>query len=166
MRAETRRNKGIKGGAGKLAVVAALAIGIIGGGSAMGELSPSAGGTAAAAAPVIPTGCWRLVVTPDAAAILQGRSEFEEYVTFESTGITAQEMSRLGFSPSGGTASTNAAGQTTFTVVLTSNSHGTATWSGTFGTNTVSGTLKWVKDGKTYNYTYTGGPHTPEDVES
>ena len=46
------------------------------------------------------------------------------------------------------------------------NSHGTATWAGTFGTNTVSGTLVWAKDGKTYNYTFSGAPYTPVDVDN
>jgi hypothetical protein len=118
--------------------------------------------------PSIPTGCWQLTVTPDDAAIADGRLPFEEYVMIETTAITAQEMSRLGFSPSAGSAGKNAAGQTTFSVTLKSGTQGTATWTGTFLTSTmVTGTLQWVKDGMTYNYTYTGIPYTPPaNVES
>ena len=117
----------------------------------------------------IPTGCWQLLVTPDDAAVAEGRLPFEEYVMIESSSnITAQEMSRLGFSPSAGTASKNALGQTTFNVTLKSGTQGTATWTGTFLSSTmVTGTLVWVKDGMTYNYTYTGAIFTPPvDVES
>src|SRR5688572_17035496 len=92
------------------------------------------------AGPVVPTGCWKLVVTPDTAAVMAGRSEFHEYVNIETKEVTAQEMARLGFEPKAGTLGTNAAGQTTFTVTLISGSHGTATWSGTFaGASSVSG---------------------------
>ena len=116
----------------------------------------------------IPTGCWQLIVTPDDAAVAEGRLPFEEYVLIETSNITAQEMSRLGFSPSAGTAGKNALGQTTFNVTLKSGTQGTATWTGTFLTSTmVTGTLVWVKDGQTYNYTYTGAPFTPPaNVES
>jgi|SRR5215218_72046 len=116
----------------------------------------------------IPTGCWQLTVTPDDTAVSEGRLPFEEYVLIETGNITAQEMCRLGFSPSAGTAGKNAAGQTTFTVTLKSGTQGTATWTGTFVTSTmVTGTLQWVKDGMTYNYTYSGIPFTPPtDVES
>jgi hypothetical protein len=121
-----------------------------------------------AAVTAIPTGCWQLIVTPDDAAIAEGRNPFEEYVMIETGNITAQEMSRLGFSPSTGTASKNALGQTTFNVTLKSGTQGTATWTGTFLSSTmVTGTLVWVKDGQTYNYTYTGTIYTPPvDVES
>ena len=46
--------------------------------------------------------------------------------------------------------------------------HGIATWSGTFaGASSVSGTLKWDKDGQTYNYTFVGSTYTPPaEVES
>ena len=121
------------------------------------------------AVPAIPTGWWRLVVTPDEAAVNEGRYGFEEYVLVESTtDVTAQEMSRLGFTPGKATAGKNLAGQTTFTAQLKSNCHGTVTWSGTFVSSTmVTGTLVWVKDGMTYNYNWTGAPYTPPtDVES
>jgi hypothetical protein len=33
-------------------------------------------------------------------------------------------------------------------------------------TTTMTGTLKWTKDGKVYNYTFTGVPYTPVEAES
>ena len=147
----------------RLALLVALIIGTT-------PAAPALAAPADTTAPVvIPTGCWRLVVTPDEAAVNAGRYQFEEFVMIESTtDITAQEMSRLGFSPAKGSGAKNVAGQTTFTVVLKSNCHGTATWSGAFvSSSLVEGTLSWVKDGMTYNYTFTGTLFTPPaDVES
>jgi hypothetical protein len=154
----------MKKAAVQVALVAALVIGT----------APAAPALAAPGDPmapaVIPTGSWRLVVTPDDAAVSAGRDPFEEFVLIESTSdITAQEMCRLGFYPAKGKAGTNVAGQTTFTVTLKSTWQGSVTWSGTFESSTVvSGTLAWVRpDGVTYNYTFTGTTFTPPvDVES
>ena len=125
-------------------------------------------GTARATGPAITTRNWKLDVKPDAAAVLAGRSPFEEFVLIEDDQVTAFEMARLGFGPilptlSAGTVS----GSINFTVNLTSRNHGSCLWSGTLTATTMSGTLKWTKDGNTYNYTFTGVPYTPPaDVES
>ena len=154
----------MKMGAVQVALVAALVIGTA-------PVAPAVAAPPDPMAPVvIPTGCWRLVVTPDDAALAAGRDAFEEYVMIESTAdITAQEMSRLGFTPAKGTGAKNVGGQTTFTVVLQSNCHGRATWTGTFVSSTlVTGNLAWLRpDGVTYNYSYTGTTYTPAvDPES
>lgn len=112
--------------------------------------------------PTPPTGCWKLLVTPDAASKVGGRLEFEEYIYFEGLTFTGQEIARLGFSPSPITPGTNALGQTTFTVTLTSGTQGTITASGVYLTTTMSGTFSWLRpDGKTYVYNFTGTQFTP-----
>jgi hypothetical protein len=107
------------------------------------------------------------MVKPDAAGVTAGRNAFEEYVLIEDDAITAMEMSRLGFGPILPTLGTDASGAITFTVNLTSKNHGTCTWSGKMTSTTMTGTLVWNRDGKTYNYTFTGTPYTPDpNVES
>jgi hypothetical protein len=127
------------------------------------------GGTRSASAEFTTSlnGTWRLQVKPDAAAVTGGRDAFEEYVLIEDEAITAHEMSRLGFGPILPTLGVDATGAITFTVNLTSKNHGTCTWSGKMTTATMTGTLVWNKNGKTYNYTFTGTPYTPDpNVES
>src|SRR3954470_17856165 len=120
------------------ALLASLAVAL----ATPGRTLAAPGDTAVVTA--LPTGCWQLAVTPDDTAVSDGRLPFEEYVLIETGSITAQEMCRLGFSPSAGTAGKNAAGQITFTVTLKSGTQGTATWTGTFVTSTmVTGTLQW-----------------------
>jgi hypothetical protein len=125
-------------------------------------------GVARAAGPTITTRNWKLDVKPDAAAVIAGRSPFEEYVLIEDDQVTAFEMARLGFGPILPTLSAGSvAGSINFTVNLTSRNHGSCVWSGTMTATTMNGTLKWTKDGTTYNYTFTGVPYTPPtDVES
>jgi hypothetical protein len=117
--------------------------------------------------PSMPTGCWKLVVAPDTSSKVGGRLEFEELVYFEGYTFTGQEIARLGFTPGTITGGTNAAGQTTFSVTLTSGTQGTITASGIYLTTSMSGTFSWVRDGKTYLYNFTGAPFTPAvDPES
>ena len=112
------------------------------------------------------TAYWKLAVKPDAAAATAGRDPFTEYVMIDDD-VTAQEMSRLGFGPINPILGTDATGATTFTVTLTSTNHGTVKWTGKMTATTMSGTLVWTREGKVYNYTFTGVPHTPEtNVES
>jgi hypothetical protein len=111
--------------------------------------------------PTPPTGCWKLTVTPDATSKVGGRLEFDEYIYFEGLTFTGQEIARLGFSPSPITPGTNALGQTTFTVTLSSGTQGNITASGVYLTTSMSGTFSWVRDGKTYVYNFTGAPFTP-----
>ena len=124
-------------------------------GSAFGQVAP-------------PTGCWKLNVTPDATSKVGGRLQFEEYVYFEGLTFTGQEIARLGFTPSPITPGTNAAGQTTFVVTLSSGTQGTVTANGVYLTTTMNGTITWARpDGKTYTYSFTGAPFTPAvDPES
>jgi hypothetical protein len=116
--------------------------------------------------PTITYGTWQLMVKPDTAAANAGRHAFEEYVLIEYDGITAHEMSRLGFGTIVPTTGLDALGLITFTVNISSRHHGSCTWKGTMGVASMSGTLVWTKDGKTYNYTFTGKPYTPVEAES
>jgi hypothetical protein len=119
------------------------------------------------AVPVITTRNWKMDVKPDAAAAVAGRNAFEEFVLIEDDQITAFEMSRLGFGPILPTLSAGTNGAINFTVTLTSRNHGSCTWTGSMTATTLNGTLKWTRDGVTYNYTFTGVPYTPPtDVES
>ena len=124
--------------------------------------------TTTTASPV--DGTWKMTVVPDAAARAAGRDQFDEYVTIDGFGYTGMEICRLGFNPATPTTGLNAAGCITFTAVMSSKDHGTVTSTGSFNLlNTqMSGSLKWVKDGVTYNYTYTGARYTPaaSDYES
>jgi hypothetical protein len=128
-----------------------------------------AGGLPARGETLVPTityGTWQLIVKADNAAKLAGRNDFEEYVLIEHDGITAHEMSRLGFGTIVPTTGLDLLGLITFTVNISSRHHGTCKWEGTMGVSTMSGTLVWTKDGKTYNYTFTGKPYTPVEAES
>jgi hypothetical protein len=119
------------------------------------------------AVPVITTRNWKMDVKPDAAAVVAGRNAFEEFVLIEDDQITAFEMSRLGFGPILPSLSAGTSGAINFTVTLTSRNHGTCVWAGSMTATTLNGTLKWTRDGVTYNYTFTGVPYTPPtDVES
>jgi hypothetical protein len=118
--------------------------------------------------PTPPTGCWKLIITPDAAGKAAGRDAFEEYIYFEGLTFDGQEMARLGFDPGPITPGVNGLGQTTFSVTIKSNSSGTILSSGTYLVTSMNGTLKWTKpDGKVYNYTFTGAPYTQDpNIES
>ena len=95
----------------------------------------------------------------DAAAIAAGHNDFTEYVLIEEDGITAHEMCRLGFGTIVPTVTAGPNGSFNFTVTLTSRNQGTTKWTGNMTTTTVTGTLVWTKDGKTYNYTFTAPLH-------
>lgn len=119
-----------------------------------------------AAAQSITYGTWKLEVVPDAAAKAAARDPFTEYVLIEEDGITAHEMCRLGFGTIVPTTGVDSAGLITFTVNLTSRHNGSCKWTGKMSTTTMTGTLQWTIDGKTYNYTFTGKPFTPVEAES
>jgi len=114
----------------------------------------------------IPYGTWKLAVSADAAAKAAGRDDFTEYVLIEADGITAHEMSRMGFGTIDPTVTAGPSGSMNFTVNISSRYNGSCTWTGNMTTTTMTGTLKWVRDGKTYNYTFTGVPFTPVEAES
>ena len=141
---------------------AALALVIM----APAAFAQSGGGTTVL--PSMPTGCWKMVIVPDAAAKAAGRDAFEEYIFFEGMTFSGQEMARLGFDPGPITGGVNALGQTTYTVTIKSNSHGTAVSSGIYLGTSMTGTLTWTKpDGKVYVYNYTAAPYTPDpSIES
>ena len=123
--------------------------------------------SAETAVPVITTRHWKLDVKPDAAALVAGRDAYEEYVFIEDDQITAFELARLGFGPILPSLGMDATGAITFTVNLTSRTQGSVSISGKMTATTMSGTVKWTKDGKVYNYTFNGVPYTPAaDVES
>jgi hypothetical protein len=119
-----------------------------------------------ASAQTVTYGTWKLTVTPDSAARAQGRDVFTEYVLIEEDGVTAHEMSRLGFGTIIPSTSTGPGGSINFVVNLNSRHHGTCRWTGNLTTSTMTGTLQWTRDGKTYNYTFTGSPYTPPEAES
>ena len=143
---------------GRLASWAGLAVAA----TFLTALVPAAHGQVSTITPTPPTGCWKLLVTPDATGKVGGRLEFEEYIYFEGLTFTGQEIARLGFAPSPITPGTDALGQTTFTVTLNSGTQGTITANGVYLTTTMSGTFSWLRpDGKTYVYNFTGAPYTP-----
>jgi hypothetical protein len=111
-------------------------------------------------------GTWQLIVKADTATINAGRNDFEEYVLIEHDGISAHEMCRLGFGPIHPTTSAGPAGSINFTVILNSRHHGSTRWVGNLTSTRMTGTLAWTKDGKVYNYTFTGVPFTPVECES
>lgn len=115
----------------------------------------------------ITTRNWKITVTPDAAAKIGGRLEYESYVFIEDTQITDFELNRLGFGPIMPTIGVDASGNITFSASLTSRANGSITMTGVMTATTLSGTAKWTKDGVVYNYTFSGVPYTPPaDVES
>ena len=116
----------------------------------------------------MPTGCWKMTITADAAAKAAGRLDFYEYVYFEGMTFDGQEIARLGFDPGPITGGVNALGQTTFSVTLKSNTQGTVVSTGIYLTTSMSGTLTWTRpDGRVYTYNFTGVPYTQDpNIES
>lgn len=115
----------------------------------------------------ITTRNWKITVSPDAAAKIGGRLDYESYVFIEDTQITDFELNRLGFGPIAPSIGVDAAGNITFSASLSSRNNGSITLTGTMTSTTLSGTAKWTKDGVVYNYTFSGVPYTPAaDVES
>jgi hypothetical protein len=111
-------------------------------------------------------GTWKLSVKADAATVAAGLHDFNEYVTIDYDGITAQEMSRMGFGPILPVTSSGAGGSMNFTVELSSESQGKTVWTGNMTSTTMTGNLNWTKNGKVYTYTFTGAPFTPVEAES
>jgi hypothetical protein len=149
----------------RAAVAAAvLAVSVPG---ALAQTAPAPAPSSGTVVSSMPTGCWKVRVTPDSPSTVDGRLEFQEFIYFEGTTFTGQEISRLGFAPGDLTCGTNALGQTTFTVTLSSGTQGTVSVSGVHLTTTMSGTFGWTRDGNTYTYSFTGTPYTPAvDPES
>jgi hypothetical protein len=116
-------------------------------------------------------GTWKCAVTPDAAAVAKGRGKFTEYVLVDSNrevSVVPHELSRQGFEMTTISAVPNTStGVTTFSVAFNSRENGTLNVNGTVTLTTLSGTLVWTaKDGKVYNYTFSGVPYTPNAVDS
>ena len=112
-------------------------------------------------------GTWKLTVVADSLARANGRDDCFEYLTIDGFGFTGQEISRLGFNSGAPTTGMNAAGELTFTLTMSSGSHGSWTATGRFAldNNSMSGNLSWLKDGQTHKYTFTGVRYTPTAVE-
>jgi len=145
--------------------VSALAFGAL----VLGAAVPAAAQTTpppVTTAAFIGEGTWKCTVVPDAAAVAKGRGTFTEYVLVESGRVVPQELSRQGFEQSSLSA-TPLATSTTFTVTFASKDNGTLSVSGTCLLTTVSGNLTWTsKDGKVYNYTFTGVSYTPNEEDA
>jgi len=148
-----------------IARVSALAFGALVLGAAVpasAQVAPPPVTTAA----FIGEGTWKCTVTPDAAAVAKGRGAFTEYVLVESARVVPQELSRQGFEQSAISA-TPGATSTPFSVSFASKENGTLTVTGTCFATTVSGSLVWTaKDGKIYNYTFTGVSYTPNPADA
>jgi hypothetical protein len=109
-------------------------------------------------------GFWALDADPDAAAERGGRLDFKEYFIIESGVVTASELSKLGFEPTPATFTTDAAGNTTWSVTMTSRTQGTLTITGWRTTGSaIAGSIFWDRDGQTYRYAYAGRPFTPTE---
>jgi hypothetical protein len=108
-------------------------------------------------------GMWKIEADADAPAERGGRLDFTEYFIIESGVVTASELSKLGFEPATATYSTDAYGNTMWTVSMTSRTQGTLTINGakTSG-NTMTGTLQWDREGGSFRYAYSGRPFTPD----
>ena len=106
-------------------------------------------------------GMWKLQCDADNNAERGGRLDFQEYFIIESGTVTVSEMSKMGFAPAPATFTTDAAGNTTASVSMSSRSQGDVTITCTRSGANITGTLVWVRDGQTYTYAYTGIPYTP-----
>lgn len=153
----------------RLGALAFGALVLVGAVPASAQVAPAPVTTTA----IIGDGTWKTTVTPDAAAIAKGRGKFTEYVLIDSTrecSVVTQELSRQGFEMTTISAVPNAVtGVTTFTATFSSRENGTLSVSGTCTLTLLSGNLVWTaKDGKVYNYTFSGVPYTqnPADAEN
>jgi hypothetical protein len=107
-------------------------------------------------------GFWKLDADPDAAAERGGRLDFREYFIIESGVVTASELSKLGFEPTAATFATDASGNASWTVSMTSRTQGTLTITGWRTTGSaIAGSIVWDRDGQTFRYAYVGQPFTP-----
>ena len=148
-------------------VTLALATGFIGGMPMVSFAQSAPAAVVTAPDPSVFEGFWKINADPDASAELGGRLEFEEYFIIESGVITAQELSKLGFSPQLATFSNDVDGSAKWTVTLHSNSQGDITLTGKLSSGKLTGTLVWDKpDGNTYTYAYAGTTFTPGEAPS
>lgn len=108
-------------------------------------------------------GVWKVEADPDRSAERGGRLDFQEYLMIEEGTVTASELCKLGFDPTPATFATDAAGKTTWTVTMTSNTQGVLTITGEQGSSgTIVGTILWDRDGQSYHYAYSGRKFTPD----
>jgi hypothetical protein len=107
---------------------------------------------------------WKVTVTPDAAAKAAGRSAFVEYIVIDATSFSGEQICRLGMQQTALSCSPAVLPVGTYNVscTMTSNTQGTASFTGTVSNTLMQGTLSWTTGGKTYAYTYTGAPFTPD----
>ena len=146
--------------------VGALAFGALVLGAAVPATAQVAPPPTTTTASFIGEGTWKCTVTPDAAAVAKGRGTFTEYVLVENGRVVPQELSRQGFEQSSLSA-TPLPTSTIFSVSFSSKENGTLSVSGTCLLTTVSGNLTWTsKDGKVYNYTFTGVSYTPNEEDA
>lgn len=117
---------------------------------------------ATAAEAAVFEGVWMVEANPDLSAERGGRFEFQEYLMIESGTVTASELCKLGFDPTGATFSTDGAGKITWTVTMTSRTQGVLTITGEQGSGgTIVGSILWDRDGKSYRYAYSGKKFIP-----
>ena len=161
------KNRWIAGGR-KVAALA-LATGFVGGMPArvLGETAPAPTAVVTAVDPAMFEGFWQIEADPDATAERGGRLNFEEYFIMESGVVTAQELSRLGFTPATATFGTDIDGSPTFTATLTSGSQGTVVVEGKLMGGRLTGSITWTRpDGNTYKYAYAGATFSPGESPS
>ena len=111
-------------------------------------------------------GMWKIDADADAPAERGGRLDFTEYFIIESGVVTASELSKLGFEPTTATFSTDAYGNTQWSVTMKSGTQGTLVINGALTSgSTMTGTLQWDRDGGSFRYAYSGRPFTPSSGE-
>jgi hypothetical protein len=128
--------------------------------------APSALGQVVAAPPSLPP-AWKVDITATASAKAAGRADFVEYIWYDGSTFTSDQLWRLGFVVQTATATPGVAGETVVVATLVSNTHGTMAVNMTVNSTSMTGTMSWVVGGVTYAYTLSGAPFTPPaDPES
>lgn len=108
-----------------------------------------------------PPAAWNLTVKADAAAKAAGRYDFQEEIQYDATTCTSGQISKLGMSTTAFSSILNVTGEYVVDWTMNSNMHGTIVLNAVIGTNTLTGTMAWTRDGKVYNYTFSGTKFTP-----
>ena len=106
------------------------------------------------------TGVWQVKVKPDSAAAQAGKQEFGEMVLFEDGRLTASACAKYGFAPATYTLQNNGSA---FSATMTLNGE-SLQWSGSLGSNGLSGTVIWSKPtGEVFRYTMSGARFEEDD---
>ncbi|HVT91092.1 MAG TPA: hypothetical protein VHD56_19725 [Tepidisphaeraceae bacterium] len=100
---------------------------------------------------------WNIKVVPDGEARKAGEKDYNDAISFKGGKFTSKVQATQGFKPVEYSEDTTRFGPAKFTVQATSDSAGTAKWTGTVTELIVQGELIVTKkDGKTLTFSYSG----------